>query len=110
MNILINPYTGTDSRIDNVYERFHIKTPVNNILENECASGVCKLSTVKLLPLDLIEKEIIKTSKYISTIETIPTVYIFTIYREDMDILVAASKNWNELIQNGILKIILIDN
>jgi len=119
MNFLINPYKGTDSRIDEVYDLFQMENSNTNMFKNECVSGVCKLSTVKflppkaapkMLPLDYIKKKIIKISKSISTLESKPKVYIFAINREDMDIMISASKNWNKLIQNGILKIILIDN
>lgn len=110
MNILLNPYTGTNSTIDRVYEYFQIQNLSQSISENECAGGVCKLPVVKLLPLDLIEKEIFKTFKSISTMETKPTVYIFALNRKDLDIMTAASKNWNSLTQDGVLKILLIEN
>lgn len=110
MNILINPYTGTDSRITHVYDLFQMSNPLQNDVKNTCANGVCKLNNVKLMPLDLIEKEIINTSNQISTIEQKPTVYIFTLNREDLDVLIVASKKWNNLIHNGILKLIYIDN
>jgi hypothetical protein len=130
MNFLINPYKGTDSRIDEVYDLFQMEKPNTTMFKNECVNGVCKLSTVKLLPtsmvrssktavlevtpkmlpLNYIKKEIIKISKSISTLESKPKIYIFAINREDMDIIIAASKNWNKLTQNRILKIILIDS
>lgn len=110
MNILINPYIGTNSTIDRVYEHFQIHNLNQSISENKCAKSVYKLPVVKLLPLDLIEKEIFKTFESISTIEIKPTVYIFAINRKDLDMMTTASKNWNSLTQNGILKIILFEN
>jgi hypothetical protein len=106
MNILINPYTGTDCRIDRVYELFQIRNPNQ---KNEGPTGVCRLSKVKMLSFDLIEKEIIKTSESISTTESKPIVYIFALNKDDMNLMVNASKNWSELIPNGIIRIILID-
>lgn len=110
MNVLINPYTGTDTRIDQVYEYFQIQNPKQNTLKNGCASGVCKLSTVKMLPLNVIKKEIIKTYESISLVESKPTVYIFVLNQEDMDMMISASKNWKKIIHNDNFKIILIDN
>lgn len=110
MNILINPYTGTNSIIDRVYEHFQIYNLNKSISENECANGVCKLPVVKILPLDLIEKEIVKTFESISAMEIKPTVYIFALNQKDLDMMTTASKNWNSLTQNGILKIILLEN
>jgi hypothetical protein len=110
MNILINPYTGTNSIIDRVYEHFQTYNLNKSISENECANGVCKLPVVKILPLDLIEKEIVKTFESISAMEIKPTVYIFALNQKDLDMMTTASKNWNSLTQNGILKIILLEN
>lgn len=110
MNILLNPYTGTNSTMDRVYEHFQIHNLNQSISENECASSVCKLDVAKVLPLDLIEKEISRTFKYISAIEIKPTVYIFALNRKDLDMMITASKDWNSLTQNGILKIILFEN
>lgn len=110
MNVLINPYTGVDSRIDKMYENFQIQNPNQSILETEYATSVCKLAAVKLLPLCFIEEEISSTSKS-SEIENLkPTVYLITINKEDFSTLITASKNWNKLTQNIFLKIILIDN
>lgn len=110
MNILLNLYTGTNSKIDRVYEHFQIHSLNQNISKNECAGGVCKLPVVKILPLDLIEKEIFRTFKSISALEINPTVYIFALNRKDLDMMTIASKDWNNLTQNGILKIILFEN
>ena len=110
MNILLNPYTGMNSTIDRVYKRFQIHNLNQSISENECASGVCKLPVVKILPLDLIEKEIFRTFKSISVIEIKPTVYIFALNRKDLDMMTTASKDWNSLTHNGILKIILFED
>ena len=99
-----------NSTIDRVYKHFQIHNLNQSISENECASGVCKLPVVKILPLDLIEKEIFRTFKSISAIEIKPTVYIFALNRKDLDMMTTASKDWNSLTQNGILKIILFEN